>query len=265
MPIPESERVFFDNNPLARVICQLSFPPILSIASEDPAEFQDEIRGAYPNYHRDKPVIESERVTDLLTELGVISGSEHITHKFLTDDEQRQISLAREFVAVTEHDYRRWEDFREEVDRMRAAVEEIYEPNYYKRVGLRYTDVIDREELGLGDVDWTELLNDALLGLLSQNALRREVVSTKSESEIRLEELEGAQIKLRHGLVEGDESGHMVYLIDTDCYLEGNLGGDDADAILDRFNRAAGNLFRWAISDRLEGALDPRPMGVGGG
>jgi uncharacterized protein (TIGR04255 family) len=50
MPFPEIERIVYRNNPLTEVVCQLRFPPILSIESELPVKFQDAIREMYPSF-----------------------------------------------------------------------------------------------------------------------------------------------------------------------------------------------------------------------
>ena len=51
MPFPETQRVLYKKNPLRNVICQLCFPPILSIDSEMPAQFQECIRSSFPSFN----------------------------------------------------------------------------------------------------------------------------------------------------------------------------------------------------------------------
>lgn len=48
----EEARQIFKRRQLLEVICQLRFPDILKIESTDPAEFQDRIRGEYPQYQK---------------------------------------------------------------------------------------------------------------------------------------------------------------------------------------------------------------------
>ena len=116
MPFPESERVVYQHNPLVEVICQLRFPTILEIGATAPAAFQKKIRSIYPLYQRDDPstVFPKERAR-FLEGFSFPRTAELLTHKFLTEDGQRFISLTQEFVAVTEKQYRRWEDFRQQV------------------------------------------------------------------------------------------------------------------------------------------------------
>ena len=57
MPFPKSKRVSYKKSPLQEVICQVRFPPILSIDVDVPALFQDTIRKDYP-YFNDKEEIQ---------------------------------------------------------------------------------------------------------------------------------------------------------------------------------------------------------------
>lgn len=262
MPFPESPRVFFRNNPLVEVVCQLRFPPILRIATEEPAEFQEVIRDEYPMYRREKPVFESEEIEDLVRQIGLLKDTERVIHKFLTEDEGRYISLAREFVAVTEHSYREWQEFVAEIHRMMDAVQDTYAPKAYSRIGLRYRDVIDREALGLEDAPWAELLNSSLLGLLGEDRLAPRVQNTRSQVEFRLDDPAGSRCTLRHGFAQRSDGDVTVYLVDADFHTQHKMGGEDALDALERFNRVAGNLFRWAITSVLERALEPENAAV---
>lgn len=50
MPFPDTQNFVYENNPLAKVVCQLQFPPILKIDTELPSMFQDSIRDEYSSY-----------------------------------------------------------------------------------------------------------------------------------------------------------------------------------------------------------------------
>ena len=50
MVYSNSPRVHYNKPQLAEVICQLRFPTILSIGANDPAEFQEAIRGMFPRF-----------------------------------------------------------------------------------------------------------------------------------------------------------------------------------------------------------------------
>ncbi|GDX40579.1 hypothetical protein LBMAG21_08710 [Armatimonadota bacterium] len=69
MPFPQTNRGIYAKNPLVEVVCQLRFPPILSINQSNLADFQSHIRDVYPLYST--------------------SGSEgQSLHEFSTEDEK---------------------------------------------------------------------------------------------------------------------------------------------------------------------------------
>lgn len=263
MPFETTPRVVYRRNPLVEVVCQLRFPPILRILSREPSEFQDEIRDAYPLYEKQTGLEAPPGVAAVLSRLGVEGEPDRVNHRFFTEDpadRRRTISLARDFVAISEKTYRRWEVFRQEIERAKEALEVTYNPSFYSRVGLRYRDVIDPIPIGLEDRAWAELLNEGLLGILGAEPIRDRVSEAKSEFLLSLDEPDGAYIRVRHGLAKRDETGAQVYRIDADCFATGRIGADHALPVLDAFNRTAGNFFRWAIAPALHEALGPEPL-----
>jgi uncharacterized protein (TIGR04255 family) len=260
MLFPESNRVVFQKNPLVEVICQLRFPTILEISSEDPADFQKKIRAEYPLYERDEGGISLPKEFMGILDRFTVRPAERLTHKFSTEDSARLISLNREFLAVTETQYERWDHFRKEICRAKAALEEIYSPAFYSRVGLRYRNIIDRDSLGLADKPWSSLLNSALSGVLGAEGIRDQVKEFHGETLIEISELPGGHVTLRFGLVRLASENRQVYQIDADFFTRERSAPDHVAETLDKFNRLAGNLFRWAITALLHEALKPEEI-----
>jgi uncharacterized protein (TIGR04255 family) len=259
MPFPESERLVFEENTLAEVICQLRFPPILSIVSEPPAAFQSAIRASYPLYRKEDPMAQlPSGITNLLGDLPFPRPADTVTHLFDSEDSKRTVSLASEFVAVTEREYVQWEDMNPEIERAQAALEEVYEPSFYTRVGLRYQDVVRKAELGFADRPWHELLNPAFTGMLGADPVREDVTEIRSDCVVRLRPEEEAYVKVSHGFVEGSE--RQTYGIDMDFFTTERRDSASVGDTLDDFHRQAGYLFRWAILPALRDALRPRPI-----
>ena len=50
MLFADYQRYQYARSPLVEVICQLRFPPILSINTEEPAQFQEAVRRDFPRY-----------------------------------------------------------------------------------------------------------------------------------------------------------------------------------------------------------------------
>jgi uncharacterized protein (TIGR04255 family) len=268
MPFPQTDRAIYERNPLTEVICQLRYPTILRIASEPPAELQERLRNQYPVFREKQggqPRMPQE-VSRILADLPVQLPTEPTIYAFETEDGSRTINLSREFVAVTERDYRHWESFRGEVERVKQAVEEIYKPPFYNRTGLRYQDVIDRETLELQDVSWNELVQTPMAGLLGSpdDSVRDHIREAVSTAELEIPEVNGGTVRLQYGLATREDDQAQVYAMDADFYTQERSSTDDVFPILDAFNGHAGNFFRWSITDRLRDALRPRGDGDAG-
>lgn len=255
MSFPVSPRVVYGITPLVQVICQVRFPPILAIGSpEGPAAYQDRIRHTYPGYDRQDEV--SEEATWIAQRIGVSSKKSTVAHLFRTEDGNREIHLANDSLSLLESNYDRWESFFASFVEAREALEEIYKPSFYSRIGLRYANLIYRNDLGLDDVGWSELINTRLAGIFSDADIGPSVAELSSQALISLDH--GDKVRLRHGLGRHTEGTTFGYMIDADFFTTDKKGVAGVTDKLETFNRIAGQLFRWAIRDRLHQALKPQ-------
>lgn len=261
---PESQRVIYGNNPLERVICQVRFPPILKIDATLPDDFQESIRFTFPKYEEKMsgPDLPDNLVSQLPDEVArVLPIGSRKTYEFSSSDGEWTVALTRDFVALSTSAYTRWEEFRERFLVAFQALKEVYRPTDYTRVGLRYQDVIHRNRLGLQGTPWAELLNPRIAGLLMVEGINEKKVNTFTESvEMQLDEC-GSTVKLRHGFAMRPGSAEVYYLIDSDYYAV-DLEEEGANVIdrLSCFNRLAGRLFRWCITEPLHNAMEPRDI-----
>jgi uncharacterized protein (TIGR04255 family) len=258
MTFPESQRVVYAADTLVEVVCQLNFPPVLSIGSETPVALQDRLRAIYPLYATVQPLGAPPELAALIQQLPN-QLPQSMQHRFTTADEQRSITVGPRMLAVTTSNYDEWPVFLEEIETARAAVEEIYRPAFYGRVGLRYQDVIDQEAIGL-DAPWSELITPTLLGLFgaSEPEIRNAVKESGANVRLELDGAQGAFVHINHGLAQRENSDHRVYLIDADYFTERQIQGGEVREQLEYFNAEAGRLFRWAITDTLRDALGRR-------
>lgn len=254
MPFPESKRVFYGKNPLEEVVCQLRFPPILRIAVEPPAAFQDLVRTTFPLYRRvvAQPPLGVQLPPELMR---AISAGGGVTHEFASADQSWTLSLAQDFIALTTKAYRQWPDFKEKLRAPLAALRDVYAPAFFGRVGLRYRDRIDREAFGLVGVEWRELLRTEALGELADASIGPNVEHVLRELIVRLTE-EYGRVRIVHGLEH--DGAKQTYIIDSDFFSEKQTEPGVVDNALDAFNRRAGRLFRWYITPRLHDAMEPR-------
>ncbi|MGA2498181.1 MAG: TIGR04255 family protein [Tepidisphaeraceae bacterium] len=269
MALPETNREIYHRNPLAEVTVQLRFPPILRIEAEAPAQFQEAIRERYPFYRQaitagqlppDLPL--PPPIRNLIQGMGTPAGP--VQHFFETQDRKCSVTLSRESLALKTMTYARWEEFRDQLEAVRVTFEQVYRPASYTRIGLRYVDVIRRSRLGLDGVRWGELLNPWIGGELSAPELDEGVDSAQRQVHCKLEG-DDCFLWLRTGFAQAEppSSGapkENCFLLDCDFHTHGSTETTNVTVILNTFNRTAGNLFRWAIRDRLRNALQPQPL-----
>lgn len=262
MPIPSSPRAVFRRNVLANVLCQLKFPPILSILAKEPAAFQDRIRGQYPLYSQDQGIAFPAELKALLGRVNFPVGDQQ-RHTFQNADSSASIYLTKEFLAVETTQYKNWELFFPEIKRAAEALQAEYQPSFYSRVGLRYQDVIDRSTIpGLNDVPWHELISENFIGMLGHEEIRPSITEQTTQSLIALDDLPGAFVRVVHGIPKAaDGNRKNVFNFDADFFIEGKVEHHDVERIVSTFHVAAGNLFRWAITRRLYDALEPEALG----
>ena len=260
MPIPDSPREVYNRNPLSEVLVQLRFPTILRVSSETPADFQEKIRNEYPLYTHEagEPLIPGlpKEISDLIKALPAMP-HQAPHHTFMNEGESRFISLIQDSLAVTEKKYTNWELFRNAIRLAEDAFRDIYAPQFYSRIGLRYIDFIDKEYLGLGNVRWSELLNEEFIGELGASDFADEVDGIATQSTIRIPHIQEGVVRIQHGLASPENSESVGYLIDSDFSVTRRCNPDDAFEALDALNNLGGRLFRWAIKPRLRDALEP--------
>jgi uncharacterized protein (TIGR04255 family) len=262
MTFPVTHRVIYSRNPLAEVTARLRFPPILRIEAEAPAQFQDAIRDSFPQYRQVRAAAQLPRdippqVRNLIQGMGAAAGP--IQHLFETQDRKSVVSLSRESLSFKTTNYTRWETFRDQLERLRGTLEQIYRPAAYGRLGLRYVDVIRRSILGLENAPWVDLLNPSIGGALTAPELGENVESASSEVHCRLEDDNGF-LNLRTGIALAEPTNEKCFLIDSDFHTHDRTELSNVTSILNQFNRSSGNLFRWAIRERLRDALQPQQL-----
>lgn len=261
MPIPDFDRVIYRRPALTNVICQLRFPPILRIGAEEPVAFQDGIRHEYPNFQERPSDLPTELPAELLKviEPSILGRASTRTYDFASEDRKWQVSLAREFLALSTEHYHRWEEFRAHLGSALEHLHEQYRPSFYSRIGLRYQDVITRSKLGLEDVPWSELLQPHIAGELNDEHVKNEVREAKHEILMDLGDNVG-QVRVRRSLTKLTESNEECYVIDADYFTERKTESADAIDTLNSLNRFAGRLFRWCITERLYQSMEPQPV-----
>lgn len=244
MPIefPAVEEVPLAAPPLDEVVCQVRFPPILRIANEEPVEFQELIRGRFPELQK-KHSFQLQ-----LTEPGnpnpSSAESKPIIYVFANSANNAQVSLSPGFYAVSTGDYSGWNNFLEDLGLVHEMVGRTYQPAYATRIGLRYINRITTTNTGA-------TTSEELLGLVRAEltaTLRGKVWENASEmAGVVNFSAPPAQMNLRYGY-EVNESVPAL-LLDFDYFEEGQI---DLEEVLERcaaYHEFIYRAFRWTVRD----------------
>lgn len=263
MPFPDAPRVIYNKNPLDKVICQLRFPPILKIDTQVPDEFQERIKGSFPEF-REKaeiklPIFKSAQKDTPAEVLQSITPIGNKNYEFSSEDKVWIINLTRTFIALSTKEYKRREEFREHLDVPLQAFIDIYKPTAFSRIGLRYIDIIRRSELKLDNVPWSDLLNSHVLWFLDSSDVNKNIRSFQAQCEIELED-KTSIARVMTGLVDGQESEEECFMIDTDFYTTKKTAVTNVYSKLDYFHVRASRLIQWLITERLHKAMEPEEL-----
>jgi uncharacterized protein (TIGR04255 family) len=136
-----------------------------------------------------------------------------------------------------------------------------YAPPFFSRIGLRYRDLIRRSALNLSGTKWSKLLRPHVVGELEFDGAEDSAETVAKELLFRLDgPPDAAKVRLFHGFARYMSEPENGYLIDADFFTEARTESKnvrDAEPSLDHFNKEAGRLFRWCISDQLHAAMAP--------
>lgn len=174
-PGPVTE-VPLPNAPLAAVIAQVRFSPILMIGqshgSEVVAEFQERLRSTYPHLSVDdthhvtmtdpsRPYVARSRIWRLADSAG--------------GRPKWRVSLAQDFVSLETRGYDSRNDFLARLQAVIEAVAACFSPADSTRVGIRYVDQL----VGKAEQKVAELVRPEVLGMLaSTNAAMQQLQSS---------------------------------------------------------------------------------------
>lgn len=251
---PSKSDVPLKNAPLVEVVCQVKFPPILRINTEEPSDFQEAIRHKFPK-------IEIEQGFLLRVPKPGSGGTPSAepqskkTYRFHTKDEGTAVSLASDFFALSTKQYTHWRDFSDYLRLTEEAVKRVYTPSYATRIGLRYINRLTSENTGhkaLGEI--LSVLNPGLIGYTQS-----EVWSTPGEMQSRLLlSDDDAQLNLRTGYGRSEDDGPF-FVLDLDYFDEGELPLSNLIERCDKYHDVIYRAFRWCIPDENLKLFKPSP------
>lgn len=258
----ETERVQYRKPQLLEVICQLRFPAILSISAREPAEFQDLIRGSYPQYTRNLEKLPPKMVGQP-GNMKLEQQPDVVNYQFLSADGRWKVNMTNTFIALATPAYTVWEDFAQRLDEVLASFIKVYKPAYFERIGLRYINAFSRKALELEDTPFSELIEPGYLGLMGdEDVNERAFARITQEAELSLPG--GCKLKLHcgPGMVKRNnvEDKEVRFILDNDVFMSGKVEMKHSAGALNTVHTHADRAFRGAITDTLHQAMGPQPL-----
>lgn len=270
MRIEAFDRVEYEHNPLAEVVCQVAFEQLESLTDDTFNALRPIFAGM--GYSETQQIGMTVGLPAGIVVAG--SGGEpqirqqvRVDH-FGTADGAWKVSVSPDFIALTCLKYSRWTDFLPRMLAAGRAFGGLCPTVSPVRLGLRYKDVVEREALGLEGTPWHELIEPFLLGPLAPNALANG--QTPSEDEIEnfvsqcVLKLDNSMAFLQSALLRSIDGARRAFMIDSDFFnateLEPDLltNSELLEARLHALHQNAGALFHRGITKTLHNALRPR-------
>lgn len=251
LKLPAYERRHYRDTFLSRVIIQVGFPTILKIATDLPADFQDEIRRKYPEYEQN--VEKSLR----FEQDGSENISTNVAHHFSDDAEDWVVHLAPSQLSLICNHYTRWEEARDRFTELVSAVWRVYEPDKVNGLVLLYQDIF--EEIGAEtSLVWRNFFRNELVSGFANETLhtafkggRQQLVLEDDGSEIVVD------ARARTGRTEDEEPAQRLDL-DFKMSQRGlDFTRKESLAALENFHDTLIGLFEWAITDELRADMNP--------
>jgi len=247
-------RVVYDRAPLAEVVAQVRFPLLLAIDDRKPADFQDLIISDFPNLK----VLEGIQIS-LGPNVGEAQPARQSrSYVFSNTKTGESVTLAANAVTFTTSAYQDWHTFSAHFFEILAHFVTCYKVRQWNRLGLRYRNVIDREELKISNRQWINLVNPKLLGLFGTPLL--EDCTLRGIGSFCQLVIGGITLFIQTGLAEKAGSSEQPFVIDFDLSKE-DEATLDIDALrkdFDDMHTYSGPLFRWSITEELHNALGPK-------
>lgn len=249
---PQVKEVRLERSPLKEVICQVRFPPILRIASEQPVDFQEQIRARFPQIGIEKGLLVQG---DPLSDKALSAKAEPQIFRFLSQDGNTIASLGLNFYALSTTAYTHWPEFLELVVSLNQVACEVYGLPYATRIGLRYINHLTFENTEVNSVG--ELWDIARPEITAM--LRCECWDDPMgmSHQLKLAGEGDERLTLRTGFTGGEDP---VFLLDFDYYVEGHISLDDLSSLCEHYHNVIYRAFRWCVHDGKLAVFEPVPI-----
>ena len=253
----------FQRNQLAEVICQFRFPPILSIETREPADFQEAIRQKFPRYAVHKEQLPPRMVGAGGPNARLETQAPVTNYYFVSADSKWKINLTKNFISISTVAYTGWESFAAQFDQPLAEFIRIYQPAFFERIGLRYLNIFSRTALDLEDIPWSALISPSYTGPLSRaGVVDADLSKFSMDCEVILDSscrarLHSGIAQVKSNVPNAPVDPERKFILDIDTSMPGQTEPRMAAAVLETLHGHATGLFAEALLDPLKDALRP--------
>ena len=120
-------RCHYRSSQLAEVICQLRFPEILAISAKPPMDFQEAIRGDFPQFGQ-RMEAPAPKITGVPGNMSLQNQPASVNYQFSSADGVWRVNLTSKFISLSCSRYSGWEDFAQRLVKPLAAFIKTYSP-----------------------------------------------------------------------------------------------------------------------------------------
>lgn len=248
---PPPPVVVLPHAPLLRVIVQVKYPTLATIQSlEAIAPFQEAIRGEYPELRTEDL---AHLQVQLVGQSSVLTSSKKVW-RFHDEQHHFRVSLSTEFLTLETTHYPGRAAFFDRFNRLVKVLIRCFNPSSYDRLGLRYIDRVEEEDVHALQA----LIRPELLGVLTTPLADRTHLSV-CESHLTPREPD-AQLRLQWALLAPGQTpdpltiepcNQQSWLLDLDMFSTKG-GAFDASRIAERLTEFGARnyaIFRWAVTE----------------
>lgn len=246
---PEVKDLPLQRSPISDVICQVRFPPILSIVSRDPADFQERVRHRFPGFEKDVGFS-----LDVTPGMGFpsLNAANSELFRFLSLDRRTTVTLTSSSIALSTSDYSSWPNFASDLAIAIHATSAEFEPDFCTRIGLRYINTITCRNTKLETLsDLVQVVRPELLSLFSTDAWKS---SLETSQRVVVEDPPG-KLVLQTAIAEAE--GEPVIYLDIDYFEEGQFDFQEVASRGERYHDIIYRAFRWSLADDGLAAFEP--------
>ena len=253
----------YNKKTLQSVSFELRFSPILQIAKDSPAEFQNGIINAFPlmseqmqRQHTLNLCLSSSENAPILPSNNVVSSEK--LWIFQSGDNTKSIILTKKSLTIATDNYRNWVEFKQDIQRAFDSLVTSYKGVVFTRMGLRYINVFSKKRLGIQEkTSWKSFIEPSFLGLLSSKAWKS-IENYQNTQDLKLELYNAKARVMTTTATAPDDNKCLSLMFDTDLYINETLEIKNIEEQMDFLHNQSRGIFEFAIKEKLRKILSEK-------